>query len=301
MLVVFKMMNHTGPGCLNWTHGRPIATLMRNDEESETLYLNVDGLDDSSSDEDEGEELVLDEEETETDVATLTVAQAMLTLAAKDEAPHPASFNYVKLRKGERFVTKPSEDHEVIFVAGSTGCGKSMWIRAYIIEFMLMFPDRRVILFSRHENDPAYEDLESVVVIDMSAANEDLMSTTVESLEESLVIFDDCDRIMDKSVAGFIKRLISDVIMNGRKMNINCIVTSHIVMDGAKTKEVVSQCNKLVIFPKGGMGNGLQRLFDVYLGQPQLLSRVMRTKGRWLVIDLHAPKYAISRKEAYLL
>lgn len=287
---------------MNWTHGRPIAEMLANDEEAKTLYLDTGGLDDSSSDEDEGDEEPIESDEIKIpDAETLTVAQAMVALALKEESPHPKSFDYIKLRKGERFVTKPSEDHEVIFVAGSTGCGKSMWIRAYIIEFMLMFPDRRVILFSRHVNDPAYEELESVIVVDMTPENEELFETTVESLEESLVIFDDCDRIMDTSIAKFIKRLISDTIMNGRKMNINCIVTSHIVMDGAKTKEVVSQCNKLVIFPKGGMGNGLQRLFDVYLGQPQLLSRVMRTKGRWLVIDLHAPKYAISRKEAYLL
>ena len=286
---------------MNWTHGRPIATVMRENKEAETLYLNVDGLDDSSSDEDDDEPSGLEDEN---NITALTVAQAMVILAEPlglEESPYPESFDFIKLKKGERFVTKPAEDHEVIFVAGSTGCGKSMWIRAYIIEFMLMFPERRVILFSRHENDPAYEDLESVIVIDMTANNEDLGETTVESLEEALVIFDDCDRIMDKSIASFIKRLISDTIMNGRKMNINCIVTSHIVMDGAKTKEVVSQCNKLVIFPKGGMGNGLQRLFEVYLGQPQLLSRVIKTKGRWLVIDLHAPKYAISRKEAYPL
>lgn len=297
---------------MNWTHGKPIAEMLRDDtytgpegleeEEVQTLYLDTGGLDDSSSDDESEEDVVEGEEEIKIpDFQEMTVGQAMQALSLKEESPHPDSFDYIKLRKGERFVTRPSEEHEVIFVAGSTGCGKSMWIRAYIIEFMLMFPERRVILFSRHDEDPAYAELESVITIDMTSNNEELYETMVESLDESLVIFDDCDRIMDKDIAKFIKRLISDTIMNGRKMNINCIVTSHIVMDGAKTKEVVSQCNKLVIFPKGGMGNGLQRLFEVYLGQPQLLSRVMRTKGRWLVIDLHAPKYAISRKEAYLL
>ena len=292
---------------LTWIkeNNKPIAEVIsRGIDVTEILYLKGPSVDDSDSDSDD-EDLKEEEEESDGDTFEQTIAEALYELenvgVSQPDRPDTPYFKQVKLRRGEKFVVKPLP-WEILYVAGPTGCGKSWWIKSYIVEYMLMFPERRVILLSRHEEDPAYEGLNLTTISLDPRDSEELYSLTVEDLRESLVIFDDCDRLMDKGIVKFVKSLISDTIMNGRKMEVSAIVTTHIVMDGAKTKEIVSQCNKIVVFPGSGTNSGLKRLFEVYLGMSQQeQEHVMRLKGRWVCVDLTAPRYLLSKKEAFML
>jgi len=63
----------------------------------------------------------------------------------------------ITLREGEFSPTPGGSGREVIYVSAPSGAGKSTWISKYCNNYLRMYPDNRVILLSRLEDDKALD------------------------------------------------------------------------------------------------------------------------------------------------
>jgi len=193
----------------------------------------------------------------------------------------------------------PSKQSERIYVAGKSGAGKSTFTAQYIREYQEMFPDRRVILFSTHDDEKAYKKL-NIVQVEL---DEEFMESppTLDELAESLVVFDDTDNLQDKNLQRTINAVNADLLANGRKYNIHVITLAHQLMDYCRSRTLLNEANRVVFF-NGGSAYHIQRYMKVYAGlEPKQIRRILNSKSRWTCLGLTLPNYVVNEHEVYLI
>ena len=55
------------------------------------------------------------------------------------------------------------EQVDRIYVCGETGCGKSSFIRQYLMHFLAQYPKAAVLLFSSKREDKALDDIKQII------------------------------------------------------------------------------------------------------------------------------------------
>ncbi len=193
----------------------------------------------------------------------------------------------------------PSQETERMYIAGQSGCGKSTLAAQYARKYMLMFPDRRVFLFSRHENEPTYKNVPHTAI----ELSEELFDQPVEltELANSLVIFDDTDNMQNKKVAKAMQRLNDDIISNGRKYNIHCITLAHQLLNHFKSRNLLNEANRVIFF-NNGTGFHVKNYLQKYVGLDIAnVRRIIALPTRWTLISLGMPMYILYQHGAFLL
>lgn len=182
----------------------------------------------------------------------------------------------------------PSEETERVFVAARSGAGKTFWAVGYIREYQEMFPDRQVFLFSTHEDEKAYSMvLHTPIPLDDTLVEK---APTLEDLQNSLCVFDDCDNIVDKKVAKAVQAINANLISNGRKYNIHVMTLSHLITAHEKTRLQLMEANRVVLFPQGGSQYHNSRYLSVYAGLSKAwIGKLLAEPSRWVCLDLRAP------------
>jgi ABC-type glutathione transport system ATPase component len=117
--------------------------------EDQTLIMEA--LERGDLDEDEGDE---DDSEEEKPYQPLRGPQRRVAKTYAEKSKYEYRVN------DGRMVVLPSKETERVFVAGMSGSGKSCFTASYMLEYSDMFPDRRIILFSTHEDEKAYRAIE---------------------------------------------------------------------------------------------------------------------------------------------
>lgn len=192
-----------------------------------------------------------------------------------------------RLDDGKMVVLPSKPDTERTFVAGKSGSGKSWFAASYMREYLELYPDRKIFLFSTHEGERAYQQIEHLQI----ALNEDFVANplTLEDLAGSLCVFDDCDALQDKKLMAAVDALNLDLINNGRKYNIHTMTLAHQLMEYKRTRGQLNEANRVVFFP-GGSAYHSQRYLKVYAGMTgDQIKRIMAEKTRWVCLDLRLP------------
>lgn len=188
-----------------------------------------------------------------------------------------------------RMVVLPNKDEpERVFVAGASGSGKSYFAASYMREYLELFPERRVILFSTHQNERAYEQLEHTAV----ELGDSFLETplTLDNLAGSLCVFDDCDALQSRPLAKAVEAVNLDLINNGRKYDIHVMTLSHVLMGYAKTRCQLIEASRVVFFP-GGNDYHSRRWMKVYGGlNEHWQSKILGEPSRWICVDMRMPK-----------
>jgi hypothetical protein len=193
----------------------------------------------------------------------------------------------------------PEEQVDTIYVSGTTGCGKSSWIRAYIKAFNIKYPKAKIWLFTCKSEDKVFTGLpirkididegcidEPITMDDMSAAG-----------KPSLCIFDDIEDYATAKINKEVARLRDQVMRCGRSFGIFSVFVQHDPAQGKATKAQLFECNKVVIFPKRCGKNAYKYLLEKKLGlDTDLIHKINTLRSNYVCISKMVPRFIISDK-----
>ena len=195
------------------------------------------------------------------------------------------------------------------FIFGPTGCGKSDFCYKYASSYQESNPNNPVYLISYVDEDSTIDRIKDLIRIPMSDIIDGQI--TGKNLKNSLVIFDDVDSKPpvpeDKSYEPKeLFKLIEDtrdaMLTTGRHDGISVLVTSHLGADALKTKKSINESGFIVVYPKAGAFQQIDRIMRIYngLSKPQL-KKLQELPSRWVMLQKSYPPLVIHEKGVYLL
>ncbi len=193
------------------------------------------------------------------------------------------------------------------YICGPSGSGKSTIACEIAMNFKKVYPKKKIFIFSRTEaiNDPAYSKLEPVQIeINDELITDPIDITTEISNEGCLVIFDDVETIQSDKLKREIQKLMCDMMEVGRKLNINMIVTNHLVLpiDRKFARTLLNEINMITVFPKSGSSQQITYALKTYFGLTKSqIDKIIALKSRYVRISKNYPSYVLSAHEAYIL
>lgn len=193
----------------------------------------------------------------------------------------------------------PQKYSERIYVPAPSGSGKSTFIGMYLKQLRILYPNRKIVIFSRVEKDEPLDRFKNLSRIDLVSFAE--KPPKVESFEGDILIFDDIDTILNKSIVRVLRQFRDDVLEVGRHFKITCISTSHIITNFHATRTLINEAQAIVVFPKGGSFGQIKGFLDRYMGfERTFIDSLRLLPTRWLYIHKEYPQYIIHEKGAIL-
>jgi hypothetical protein len=171
-----------------------------------------------------------------------------------------------------QIICDKTRDRDTIFVAGCAGSGKSYWIGQYIKEYIRIFPENPIYLFSEGDEDPALDMIHEIKRVPMLNLIDDPIDYKTE-LGESLCVFDDVDSIVGP-LAKIIYDLRDKVLKCGRKLKISVISSNHNATE-KQLKTVINESDTIVFF-LSNYNRSLKYLLNEYLGLTKEGIKVIR-------------------------
>lgn len=208
----------------------------------------------------------------------------------------------IELYDGGKTLICPSTLPERVYISGQNGSGKSYLSGIYSKEYNKLFPKNKIIIFSVHEKDEAYDDVKKLVRVNLK--DEELIKSPLEvpKFKNSLIIFDDCDRIQDKKIKAFIDSFEIDILTNGRKYGIYVLTLSHMLMDWKNTRNKINECSRIIMFGQSGSKYHITRFLKIHGGlEPQQIKKIFSLPSRWFCISMNYPNYILYDTGVYLL
>lgn len=193
----------------------------------------------------------------------------------------------------------PSIETERMYFAGKSGCGKSTLAARYMRDYLRLFPDRKIILFSRHTGEKAYEEIPHQAI----ELNDELVESPIElsEIKDSLVVFDDTDNLQDRKIKKALQLLNDDIISNGRKYNIHCLTLAHQLLNYKESRNLLNEANRVIFFNNGTTYH-IKNYLTKYAGvDAQMMRKILGLKTRWTCISLGYPMYILHEHGAFLL
>ena len=194
------------------------------------------------------------------------------------------------------------KERETVFVAGSSGAGKSYWASGYTKKWLDMFPEGECYLFSRKLEDPVFDKQKRIkrVMID-DALFQDHINITTDFIPNTLLIFDDIDSLPPKYYDE-ISRIILDALEVGRSYRIYVIVINHLLNPNNKKlgRVLHNESQLITIFNKDNVR--AQRYFlSEYMGyEKETVQEIINSKNtRAITIHRHYPNYIITDHKIY--
>jgi hypothetical protein len=190
---------------------------------------------------------------------------------------------------------------DCIYVGGPSGSGKSVWVSNYCKQYVKLFPKTKIYLFSKVEDDPAFESLiKSGHMIKIPLT--DALAITTDELAGSLTIFDDIDTMAEGAEKKGLMHLVDDILQTGRHKNIYIIRTTHILSNRTQTAIVLNESSQFVIFPRSGAKHQIEYMLSTHVGlDREQIKRIYALPSRWVVIHKNYPMCVVYESGVYLL
>lgn len=192
------------------------------------------------------------------------------------------------------------DTRDIVYVAGPSGAGKSTFCADYVKLYIKLYPKNDIFLFSRKNKDPVFDKIKKIkrILID-----EELIEDPIhpEELTNTLCIFDDTDTFQNKKISKGLEALKNDLMELGRANNVNLLITSHLINDYKKTKTVLNELKRIVLFPNDSSAHSLKYCLQKYLGMTtEEIRNLYKLNSRWVLIN-QRPRCVIYEKGIYLL
>ena len=195
----------------------------------------------------------------------------------------------------------PQKYSERIYVPAPSGSGKSTFIGMYLEEMRKQDKKRKIYIFSRVDEDEPLDKFKKVIRIPLEQSYFDENPLIIEQFKNGILIFDDIDTIMDKSIVKYVRAFRDDVLETGRHYGITILSTSHIIANFMATRTLINEANAIVLFPKGSSFYAVSNFLERYLGfNKDLIRYVENLPTRWIYFWKEYPKFAIHEKGIFL-
>lgn len=211
------------------------------------------------------------------------------------------SFNNLHITDG-KIQLIPGEKRESFYIAGRNGSGKSTYISHYLQEFTKLYPDSKIYLFSEKDHDDAL-DKYNVLRIPL---DDDLIDDPIDIIDEvdtgDLIIFDDVDSLANKDIKKTVTDLYNKILKVGREKKIHCMVTSHMLFDYIRTRDLLNECSYIVFYPNGTGKNHIKRLLENILGyDKQDIENIKKLfTSRYITVHQNYPNFIVSDHDIIL-
>jgi hypothetical protein len=196
---------------------------------------------------------------------------------------------------------------DVLYISGPSGSGKSTYLAGYIREFVTMFPDKEILLFSAIPDDASLRDIEQLKRVNIAELDTNDPFDVKEELSNTLCVFDDIE-LLDKKMMRYLETIRNLILTQGRSQSgegddIYCISTTHLVCDGHSTKKLLNECTALTFFPNVGGRVQIERALTQYGGLSRgQISELMKfaPTTRWMTFEKNNPLYILYERGAVL-
>jgi hypothetical protein len=193
----------------------------------------------------------------------------------------------------------PDINRQIIYIAGPSGVGKSYFTSKYCEKYHKIFSENDIYLFSRKNEDPAFDKHKYIkrILIDESFIDDPIHP---EELKNALVIFDDSHTFRGK-LKKEIMNTQTDLMDLGRAGNTNMIITSHLMTNYAETRSVLNECSAIVVYPESGSYHQMKYTLCTYFNiDKNDIKKILKLKSRWCYINKF-PKYAVHEGGIFVL
>jgi hypothetical protein len=199
--------------------------------------------------------------------------------------------NYCNECDSVDFIPDFKSERECVYLTGVSGCGKSYLCGKYLRYYQLFFPNNKKYLVSNKGYDESLDSVENLFRIPIDSK---IKHIKMDSLSNSIIIFDDVDGIRNKSIRKSIYSFIDELLSTGRSYCITVIITSHLTTNYNETRMILNECNKIIIFPRSGNDYAIRRMLNKYLGFPNKnVDMLLDLPSRWVMIYKGYPNYLI--------
>jgi len=210
------------------------------------------------------------------------------------------AFDRLVLKKGKIQSLPRVNICEKLYIAGVSGSGKSTYTGKWLKEFKKIFPDDDLILFSSVIEDDALDKFDPVrVPVDETLITDPL---SIQDLSNSVCIFDDTNTIRQTPFRKAIEGVQSEVVEIGRHYNTRCIVTSHILQDYKRTRQILNESTSCTFFPKASGQIHIKNYLFNFVGlDKEQVSRVLKLPSRFVTLYRTYPSYILWERGICLL
>ena len=110
----------------------------------------------------------------------------------------------------------------------------------------------------------------------------------------NIISKNDTETPNDKAVMKLIDNLKDLISMEGRHYNITMIITTHQACNYNRTRLILNECQKYVIFPQGNGKKQMENMFCKYGGLTKnQFMQVLQLKSRWCMLNTSYPNYIV--------
>jgi hypothetical protein len=214
--------------------------------------------------------------------------------------------------------TDDKKTRECILVSGKNGSGKSYWTGAYLEKWHKLFPQSPMWLISNKplEDEPAYRKIRKLKQIPVTKEslseiigdykendmNDDGKYAPYQYFKsnkttESLILFDDFE---GSQLEKEIRIIMNSVLTVGRSSRIYCIVITHELCSGKKSKLLLGEVNAFCLFNEGISNYALKYMMRNYTKMnDQQITKVIDANSPWVFIR-SIPNYVVEKHKLWL-
>lgn len=197
------------------------------------------------------------------------------------------------------FMPDFKKERELIMCHGPSGSGKSTLVRKYAHEYKLLHPDNQIFVISKIEGDESFGDME---YLQIPIEAEIIASIDSKTFQDALVIFDDTDTISDKKLCSMVDHLKDLIAQEGRHYNTTAFICTHMACNYQKTRILLNECQKFIVFPQAGGKKQAKNMFVNYGGiTNKKYELISKEPSRWCMLNNSYPNYLVYDNKIELL
>lgn len=209
-----------------------------------------------------------------------------------------------------------AKERITMFIAGPQNCGKSYFIAEFLDEYRHFHPKRPIYLLTGLDEEDKHFARHKIRKINMDA--ETLTNLSLEDLRVDdttgkrtgcLLIFDDTDRIPNKLLIKKVYDLMGVALSTGRdhatqngEADIDVVITNHEINDYLRTKNILTECNYMVMFPQCSLKKQMDYCLEKVGMDRKMKDEIMNyNKSRSVVLHKTYPFYCVTMEKIFML
>jgi hypothetical protein len=208
----------------------------------------------------------------------------------------------IVLDDGKLSVMPEFDKFQLFYLFGSSGSGKSYFMKEIALNYKKMYPKREVYLISKLDSDKTLDSLKFIKRVKTDSFLEEI--PTAMEFSDSLVLIDDYEgfETTDKQMYSIIIGLINDISSMGRHHNINICIANHLHSNFKATRLMLNEATHVVVYPSTAPMSALKYLLGHHCGlETKQINIIKKVPSRWICIHRHAPNYIISEHDIKLI